>query len=102
MDQCRGIERLPGSFARQPRRGELAQLAVDKGQKLFRGPGFALLDGGQDTCHVVHRSGCRRPPRRHPRPGPKRQRPAGPVPAGMSPGTARFQLNGLPRKRTAA
>src|SRR5262245_63077914 len=41
VDQCRGLERLAGFFVSEPGGGELAELVVDKRQKLVGGGGVA-------------------------------------------------------------
>jgi hypothetical protein len=55
VDQGGGGKSLPGGLARQPGRGEPAQLVVDQGQHLLGGVGVALLDGGQDAGNLTHR-----------------------------------------------
>src|SRR5262249_47320808 len=55
VDQRRRLQRLPRFFLGQLRRRELAELVVDERQKLLRGRGVALLDGGQDTGDVAHK-----------------------------------------------
>jgi hypothetical protein len=56
VDERRGLERLPRRLARQPCRGEPAELLVDQRQERPGGPGVALLDGREDARHVAHRS----------------------------------------------
>jgi hypothetical protein len=55
MHQRRGLERLTGRFLGQLPRRQLAQRVVDQRQQLFRGARVAVLKGGQDASHVVHR-----------------------------------------------
>ncbi len=54
MDQCRGLEGLPGGLVSQLPHGQSAQLVVNQGQELIRGVGITLLDGGQDSGQLIH------------------------------------------------
>jgi hypothetical protein len=38
----------------QPLSGKAAQLVINEGQQLRRGPGVALPDGIQDARHFIH------------------------------------------------
>ena len=58
MYQRRGLKRLPRLFVDQLLRGELAELFVNKRQKLFSGARVALLHGGQDSSDVGHETDC--------------------------------------------
>ena len=49
-----GVERVPGRLVGQPLRGEAAQLLVNQGQQLRRGPGVAMSDGIEDARDIIH------------------------------------------------
>ena len=55
VDQGGGLQRLPGILLGQLLSRQFAQLLVDQRQELPRGVRIALLDGGQDACHIGHR-----------------------------------------------
>ena len=56
VDEGGCLQGLAGLFLGQALGGQLAQLVVHEGQELLRGVGIALLDGGQDAGHFVHRA----------------------------------------------
>ena len=85
MDQRRGLERLAGRLARQPRRGEPAQLVVDQRQQLAGGPRLAPAEGVEDRVTSARSgstdilaSSCGRTGPRCPGRASRRPRPGGP------------------------
>ncbi len=54
VDEGGGVERVARPFLRHPRRGELAQLAVDERQQVARGAAVAGRGSNQDLGHISH------------------------------------------------
>jgi hypothetical protein len=48
VDECRGLQRLPGLFMRQLVGGEPTELIIDQGQKLIRRMRVTVLEGRQE------------------------------------------------------
>ena len=54
VNQCRGLQRLPGLLLSEFLSSQLAKLVIHQRQELLRGVRVALLDGGQDVSDFGH------------------------------------------------